>query len=435
MNTFHSLHFFRRIMLLLNLAICGYLAGIFLLTPYYAVQQAEGIRFVQALGALPSKSRTLLLTALCLAALLVVAALHRLGWLPMPRLVYWLEPALALCVIMTLHFDYNGLLLLVVVDLIDGLHGRGRVLFLGAMTSLYLLTSLETLPSLFHMVPVGEYLLYYDAHIRQIMQSSIGVLSALHLVLFVAYMVLLIGQRTEENSAIRRLNGELEQANDKLSALNEQLRAYAAESEAMAETRERNRLAREIHDTLGHALTGITAGADACVQMLDISPEMAKAQMERIAATARQGMNDVRRSVRALRPDALERLQLTQAIGKLCEEMQTTSGAAIALRVQTENLGLSPDEEDTVYRIVQESLTNAIRHGKASAVSVDITSMARRLTIVIQDNGVGCATVMPGFGLRHMRERLRLLGGTLRVDGTNGFRIEAEIPLRWGDDV
>ena len=91
-------------------------------------------------------------------------------------------------------------------------------------------------------------------------------------------MVVLIGQRTEENSAIRRLNGELEQANDRLSVMNEQLKAYAAESERMAETRERNRLAREIHDTLGHALTGITAGADACLQMLEISPEMAKSR-------------------------------------------------------------------------------------------------------------------------------------------------------------
>ena len=106
----------------------------------------------------------------------------------------------------------------------------------------------------------------------------------------------------------------------------------------MAETRERNRLAREIHDTLGHALTGITAGADACLQMLEISPEMAKKQMERIAATAREGMNEVRRSVRALRPDALERMQLTDAIAKLCTEMQATSQAEIMLDLQAEDL-------------------------------------------------------------------------------------------------
>ena len=243
-------------------------------------------------------------------------------------------------------------------------------------------------------------------------------------------MVVLIGQRTEENSAIRRLNGELEQANDRLSVLNEQLKAYAAESERMAETRERNRLAREIHDTLGHALTGITAGADACLQMLEISPEMAKKQMERIAATAREGMNEVRRSVRALRPDALERMQLTDALGKLCTEMQTTSQAEVTLDLQADELRLSPDEEDAVYRIVQESITNAIRHGHATAVRVCITAAERRLGITVTDNGCGCTKIEPGFGLRHMRERLKLLNGTLKVKSENGavrcLRLSAE---------
>lgn len=424
-------------MLLLNVAICGDLAAIYAITPYRAARQAEGLLFAQGLRSLPSKPWTMVFTIASLCALLLIGMLYRYRphWLHLPGIVCWVEPLVALIVILTLHLDYNGLLLLVVVDLVDSLHGRNRVVFLGAMTSLYLLTSLEILASGLRLVPISEYLMYYDAHTRQLMQSTIGLLSALNLILFVVYMVLLVGQRTEENSAIRRLNGELERANDRLSVMNEQLKAYAAESERMAETRERNRLAREIHDTLGHALTGITAGADACIQMLDISPEMAKKQMERIADTARQGMNEVRRSVRALRPDALERLQLSEALQKLCEEMQSTSRAEVALEIKAKNLRLSPDEEDAVYRIVQESITNAIRHGQATGVWVDISATARRLTVVVQDNGCGCKTVEPGFGLRHMRERLRLLGGTLRTDGTNGFRIEANIPLRWGDEV
>ena len=137
--------------------------------------------------------------------------------------------------------------------------------------------------------------------------------------------------------------------------------------------------------------------------------------MERIASTAREGMNEVRRSVRALRPDALERMQLTDAVAKLCAEMQTTSQAEITLDLQTEDLRLSPDEEDAVYRIVQESITNAIRHGHATAVRVRIAAEERRLGITVTDNGCGCAKIEPGFGLRHMRERLRLLNGTLKV--------------------
>ena len=155
--------------------------------------------------------------------------------------------------------------------------------------------------------------------------------------------------------------------------------------------------------------------------------------MERIAATAREGMNEVRRSVRALRPDALERMQLTDAIAKLCTEMQATSQAEIMLDLQAEDLRLSPDEEDAVYRIVQESITNAIRHGHATAVRVRIAAEERRLGITVTDNGCGCTKIEPGFGLRHMRERLKLLNGTLKVKSENGFELHAEIPLRWGD--
>ena len=113
--------------------------------------------------------------------------------------------------------------------------------------------------------------------------------------------------------------------------------------------------------------------------------------------------------------------------------MQTTSQAEITLDLQAEDLRLSPDEEDAVYRIVQESITNAIRHGHATAVRVRIVAEERRLGITVPDNGCGCTKIEPGFGLRHMRERLKLLNGTLKVKSEKGLELHAEIPLRWGD--
>lgn len=430
-----SLTLLRQVMLLINLALCAFVSAVFVLTPLRAAQRAEGVHFLQGLSSLPAAPWSVAFAAMGFAAFVMMDLLCRRGKLGSGRLALWLEPAFALIVILALHLDYNGLLLLAVVNLVDSLRGRGRMRFLAAMTSLYLLTSLDVLQSGLGMVSVSEYLAYYEGQPRQLMQSAIGLLSALNLILFLGYMVILVGRRTEENAAIRRLNGELERANDKLSVLNVQLKNYAAESERMAETRERNRLAREIHDTLGHALTGITAGADACIEMMDISPDMARKQMELIAKTARAGMNEVRRSVSALRPDALERFRLSEALAKLCSEMQQTSHAEIRLDMQQTDLRLSQDEEDAVYRIVQESVTNAIRHGHATEINVCLSCQERRMSIVVQDNGIGCAKIEQGFGLRHMRERLRLLGGSLRVDGTNGFRIEADIPLRWGDEV
>lgn len=413
------------------------------MTPIYAARNADGLLFIRQMSALPSPPWRFLLVLFGLLALVLLGLLFQsqpLHWLRanQPALI-WLEISLCLMIIFTLHFDYNGLLLLALVDLIDHLRGSRRYVFIGGMTFLYLFTNLNIVQSWFHFSPLSEYLIYYSSATRQMMQSVVSFLSTLNLILFIAYAILLIGQRTEENAAVRQLNDELEQANAKLSALNGQLKAYATESERMAETRERNRLAREIHDTLGHALTGITAGADACIQMLDVSTELARKQMELIAATAREGMNEVRRSVKALRPDALERFQLTEALNKLCIDMQSSSHTEIKLYIEPAHMRLSPDEEDAVYRIVQESITNAIRHGQAAHIDIAVVANSRQLSIVIQDDGIGCPNTKPGFGLRHMRERLHLLGGTLQfngqINGQNGFQIQARIPLRWGDEV
>jgi len=424
-------------MILLNIAICLVLTWLFICTPQYAAQNADGIQFLQQMSTLPNPPWISLFSLVALFTLIAVNQVRQYGtnrWFYSGKaFICWLEVFLCLIIIISLHFDYNGLLLLVVVNLIDELKGRRRALFLVTMTLLYLLTSLDMMRTWFGLAPVSEYMAYYGLETRQMMQSSIGLMNALNLILFVVYMVILLGKRTEENAEVRKLNNELEQANRKLSVLNDQLKAFAAESAHMAETKERNRLAREIHDTLGHALTGITAGADACIQMLDVSPELARKQMELIAATARNGMNEVRRSVKALRPDAVERFQLSEALCKLCENIRATSGAQILLKMDSSDLRLSPDEEDTVYRIVQEGITNAIRHGKATQIWVELTGAWRRLTVTVQDNGTGCHNITPGFGLRHMRERLKMLGGTLSMDGTDGFLIKAVIPLRWGD--
>ena len=93
---------------------------------------------------------------------------------------------------------------------------------------------------------------------------------------------------------------------------------------------------------------------------------------------------------------------------------------------------LTNDEENAVIRLVQEGITNALRHGRASRIEVRIAPdpAGRELALRVQDNGVGCAAITPNFGLRHMQERFGLLGGWVRFDGSNGFLIEAALPLR-----
>lgn len=215
---------------------------------------------------------------------------------------------------------------------------------------------------------------------------------------------------------------------------NLRLEQYAEESVKMTETRERNRLAREIHDTLGHALTGIITGIEACETLMDVAPEATKVQLGAIAEVARQGMTDVRRSVKALRPDALEKFNLEEALTQTMEEMRLATNARIEYRCTTSLKGFNEDEEEIIYRIVQECITNSIRHGKADRITIDIDREYNMLNIRIKDNGIGCKKIEKGFGLHHMDERLRMLQGTLQYSGEDGFLVEAQIPIRWGTE-
>jgi signal transduction histidine kinase len=115
-------------------------------------------------------------------------------------------------------------------------------------------------------------------------------LTLINMFVFIFYMVLMVLAQTSEKESILKLNLELKEANTKLEE-------YASDAVRMAETRERNRLAREIHDTLGHSLTGIISGIEACIVLMDIAPDATKEQLRAIAEVARTGIIDVRRSV------------------------------------------------------------------------------------------------------------------------------------------
>ena len=242
-------------------------------------------------------------------------------------------------------------------------------------------------------------------------------------VLFLVYMILLLLADRQENERITSLNEQLQRAN-------EQLHAFAEEKEQMGETRERNRLAREIHDTLGHILTGISVGVDAVSVLMDVSPEAAKKQLATIGDMARTGLNDVRRSVRKLKPDALERMSLENAIFQMTEEMSKGTNTKIYFASYMDKLEFEPDIEETLYRIVQESTTNAIRHGKATEIWIRISEKNGEMILMVSDNGRGCADIEEGFGLKHMRERVELAGGSLFYEGVFGFTVIVKIPIR-----
>lgn len=346
-----------------------------------------------------------------------------------------LELTIVFAISYVLNFGYAGMALLIIADTMSYFSDmRQRMILVVSICVVYILLDYDLLSAGYAIISTEDCWAYYSKEIQSLLLGIRNILNSLNMIVFITYAIVMILTEVKEKERILGLNERLNTANQELKLANEKLEVYAKESEKAAETRERNRLAREIHDTLGHSLTGIITGIDACVMLVDIAPEATKEQLRAIANVARQGIKDVRRSVKALRPDALESLNLKSALIQMMEETKRSTGVEIAYQIEPALKGFNQDEEDVIYRIVQESITNAIRHGKADQVQVQISRDFNMLNIHIQDNGTGCGKVHKGFGLHHMEERLEMLKGSLSYCGDHGFVIDASIPIRWGTE-
>ena len=345
------------------------------------------------------------------------------------------EMALSLIVVRTLNFYYSGIALLVLADLLYYENKKVPRVFFIVLQVLEFVIGNDAILSYFdNNIQFSSYLSGFDPMVRSWIIVAESLMTFTNILLFLLFVLTMIIRQKAENSRILRLNMALSGKNAELHEANVKLQEYSETIKRMTEIEERNRLAREIHDTLGHALTGIVVSADAGKILFDAAPEEAKARFDVIGQTARQGLEDVRRSIRALRPDALESHDLESALEKMIENFRETTGADIRYEQEAGKLRLAQDEEVTVYRIVQEGMTNAIRHGKATQINLIIDRKDRNLRVRIFDNGVGMQGKKTGFGLNYMKERVELLKGTLRYgnreDGSRGFFLEAEMPVR-----
>jgi signal transduction histidine kinase len=230
------------------------------------------------------------------------------------------------------------------------------------------------------------------------------------------------------------LNRALTESHDKLAVAHAQLQKYSERTEELAKIKERNRLAREIHDTVGHCLTGISLGLAATRELARSDPAVVGDQLGRLDELSRQGLLDIRRSLKELRPDMLERRNLAAALRALADEINACSTRRVELTIFGDADGLSPSLEETVYRVVQESITNAVRHGNAKLVKISLSVEEDALRIEVQDDGEGCSIVAEGFGIRYMRERVIDHDGFLEIESApgEGFSLSVFIPRSGG---
>lgn len=221
------------------------------------------------------------------------------------------------------------------------------------------------------------------------------------------------------------------QGQQQLEVANARLRQYALRVEELATDQERNRIARDIHDSLGHSLTVFSIHLEAALRLLHSDPEKAETLLFEIKQLNAKTLQDVRQSVAALRSDPLQKQSLSTAIANLVTEFHRSTNILPTCVIQLEH-PLTNELNVAVYRIVQESLTNICKYAAATQVKISIVRSASNLHLTVQDNGNGFefSHNTTGFGLQGMQERTLALGGHFEIVTTlnQGCLISAMFP-------
>lgn len=209
----------------------------------------------------------------------------------------------------------------------------------------------------------------------------------------------------------------------RLREANANLGHYASTLEQLTVSRERNRLARELHDTLAHSLTALTVSLETAKAYFDLDPEKARTLLETSLESARAGSEETRRALRALRSSDLEDLGLQLALQKLAESAAARSRLDLELTLQNPLPSLSPDVEQTIYRITQEAIENVTRHARAKKLTLHLFHNGQT-NLIVEDDGdgfdVNSAKASGRFGLVGMCERAELVNGKLTIKSYPG---------------
>ena len=236
---------------------------------------------------------------------------------------------------------------------------------------------------------------------------------------------------------VSRLMAAQRQQRRALTEANARLVGYAATLEQLTTSRERNRLARELHDTLAHSLSAIAVQLEAADALWDTAPDQARGRLTQSLDTTRAGLADTRRALQALRASPLEDLGLGLALGALGESVAARYHLAVDVQTPETVERLSPAVEQCIYRVAQEALENAARHANAHRVTVGLVVRGRRLVLTVADDGQGfdaaAALAEDRFGLRGMRERAEIVGGALEVISAPGQGTTVRLTVE--DDV
>lgn len=429
MNRTYGLFFFivKNTMFILNVIIVLFYVAVIAITTKYIIGNDLARSFLDKVMYMPTAPVYIISGSvgllLCLAYCVYYREFNNIRNKTINYLYSLLEVVISVILIFFIYLSYNGIILFVFCDCMYHLKkGLKYQVLLVALGLIYLLANYEIVTYFYPLVNIEEYFLVYDASIRNCLIIIKRLLEGFNIILFIIFMIIYILKQIQENEYISK----------KLSMvamINKKMQKYVIVTEKFGEKNERKRLARELHDTIGHALAGMAVGVDACITMIDKNPQLAKAQLKVISKAIRKGMKDVRNSLNKMRPDFLQQYRLKEAIEKMKEEISNVTDLKINLNYQIDETGFDTKIEDILFRVIQESITNSIRHGLATVVDINIYKENNLLCLKIKDNGKGCKAINYGFGLKQMVERVSQIRGDINFYSENGFTTEIKIPL------
>ncbi|MBP0021540.1 MAG: sensor histidine kinase [Cyanobacteria bacterium SBLK] len=248
---------------------------------------------------------------------------------------------------------------------------------------------------------------------------SFALNSALLFGLVLAFVLLLVGALLSER-----------QSRQALSKANDRLRQYALLIENQATLQERTRIAREMHDSVGHSLTAQSIQLENASVYFARDPDKSRHHLKEAQRLGKEALKDVRQSVASLRNSPLQGRSLELALKKVLQEFQQTTQIKIVPHIRLQD-SLTSEVQTVLYRVVQEALTNIAKHSQADRVELAIASSFKGIDLEIKDNGKGFEPRenTTGFGLQGMRERVEALGGKYSLYSQPGFGCQVCITI------
>lgn len=295
--------------------------------------------------------------------------------------------------------------------------------FLFGATGRWVIAGLSFLLFLVHQIP-------YVQNITLLLQTADRYLFWMHLItetlmfgLGIFFVVKLVTTLLSER-----------QMKEQLAVAHEQLRQYALEVKNLAAVQERNHIAREIHDSLGHTLTAQNIQLQTAMKLWQRDPNQAQSFLQQAQQLAVTAMQEVRRSVRTLREDAPEEPPLEEAIANLANDFRQGTGISTTTDINVQ-VPIPPRTAKALCRVVQEALTNINKHAQATQVEIQVKTALDTIRLIIADNGRGFdpdSRHIIGFGLQGMQERITAVGGILHLQTKpgSGCRIVAQLFLQ-----